>query len=126
LSEGAGLDRAAARRWQSDGGFSWGGAQQPDAPVLHGHRSTASAQKRGHEAKLAYCGNVMIESRNGLVVDTELLQCNGTAERDAALLMAERVEGGQRVTLAADKGYEHKGVRGRNAAHERNAPRRAE
>jgi len=57
----------------------------------------------GHEAKLAYCGNVMIENRNGLVVDTELLQCNGTAERDAAMLMAERVEGAERITLAADK-----------------------
>ncbi len=38
----------------------------------------------GHESKLAYCGNVLIENRNGLVVDTELLQCSGTAERDAA------------------------------------------
>lgn len=62
----------------------------------------------GQEAKLAYCGNVMIENRNGLVVDTELLQCNGTAERDAALLMAERLEGTQRVTIAADKGYDTK------------------
>jgi hypothetical protein len=34
---------------------------------------------------------VLIENRNGLVVDTELLQANGTAERDAALLMAERI-----------------------------------
>ena len=62
----------------------------------------------GHEAKLAYCGNVMIENRNGLVVDTELLQCNGTAERDAAMLMVERMEGTQRVTVAADKGYDTK------------------
>src|ERR1019366_588576 len=34
----------------------------------------------GHESKLAYCGNVLIENRNGLVVDTELLQCNDTRE----------------------------------------------
>ena len=60
----------------------------------------------GHEAKLAYCGNVMIEHRNGLVVDTELLQANGTAERDAALLMAERIEGTGRVTISGDKGYD--------------------
>jgi hypothetical protein len=65
------------------------------------------ARKSGtHEARLAYCGNVMIENRNGLVVDTELLQCNGTAERDAALLMVESLEGAQRVTVAADKGYD--------------------
>ena len=78
------------------------------------HESTTDPDARlarksgGHEAKLAYCGNVMIENRNGLVVDTELLQCNGTAERDAAMMMAERVEGGERITLAADKGYDTK------------------
>src|SRR5438128_7889809 len=78
------------------------------------HQSTTDADARlarksgGHESKLAYCGNVLIENRNGLVVDTELLQANGTAERDAALLMAERIEGGKRVTVAADKGYDTK------------------
>jgi hypothetical protein len=59
----------------------------------------------GHEAKLAYSGNVFIENRNGLVVVTELLQANGTAERDAALVMAERLDGHQRITLGADRGY---------------------
>lgn len=78
------------------------------------HESTTDPDARlarksgGHEAKLAYCGNVMIENRNGLVVDTELLQCSGTAERDAAMLMAERVEGVERITLAADKAYDTK------------------
>jgi hypothetical protein len=62
----------------------------------------------GHEAKLAYCGNVLIENRNGLVVDTELLQSNGTAERNAAMLMMEGIESQERVTLAADKGYDTK------------------
>src|SRR6478672_4618300 len=78
------------------------------------HQSTTDADARlarksgGHESKLAYCGNVLVENRNGLVVDTELLQCSGTAERDAAMLMAERVEGADRITLAADKGYDTK------------------
>jgi hypothetical protein len=51
------------------------------------HQSTTDPDARlarksgGHESKLAYCGNVMIENRNGMVVDAELLQCNGTAER---------------------------------------------
>jgi len=62
----------------------------------------------GHEAKLAYCGNVLIENRNGLVVDTELMQPSGTAERDAAMLMAARIEGDGRVTVAADKAYDTK------------------
>ena len=39
-------------------------------------------------------------------VDTELLQSNGTAERDAALLMVEAIPGNERVTLGADKGYD--------------------
>jgi len=62
----------------------------------------------GQEAKLAYCGNVMIENRHGLVVDVELLQANGTAERDAALVMAERIAGVDRITVAGDKGYDTK------------------
>jgi transposase len=76
------------------------------------HESTTDPDARlarksnSHESRLAYCGSVMIENRNGLVVDTELLRCNGTAERDAALLMAERVEGTSRVTVAGDKGYD--------------------
>jgi hypothetical protein len=41
-------------------------------------------------------------------VDTELSQCNGTAEPDASMLMAERLEGTERVTLAGDKGYDTK------------------
>ena len=76
------------------------------------HESTTDPDARlarksgGHEAKLAYSGNLMIENRHGLVVDTELLQPNGTAERDAALLMAERIPGDHRVSLAGDKGYD--------------------
>jgi transposase len=78
------------------------------------HASTTDPDARlarkgnGQEARLSYCGNVMIENRNGLVVDTELLQANGTAERDAALLMAERIGGVNRVTVAGDKGYDTK------------------
>jgi transposase len=78
------------------------------------HESTTDPDARlarksgGHESKLAYCGNVLIENRNGLVVDTELVQCGGTAERDAAMIMAERVEGDHRITLAADKAYDTK------------------
>jgi transposase len=76
------------------------------------HESTTDPESRlarksgGHESKLAYCGNVLIENRNGLVVDTELMQPGGTAERDAAMLMAARIEGTEQVTVAADKGYD--------------------
>src|SRR5271156_3329330 len=76
------------------------------------HQSTTDPEARlarkssGHESKLAYCGNVLIENRNGLVVDTALVMASGTAERDAAVEMAERIEGEKRVTVGADKGYD--------------------
>lgn len=78
------------------------------------HQSTTDPDARlarksgGHESKLAYCGNVLMENRHGLVVDTEVRQCSGTAERDAGMIMAERVEGDHRITLAADKAYDTK------------------
>jgi len=62
----------------------------------------------GKEAKLSYNGNLLTENRNGLIVNTEVFQANGTAERDAALVMLEQVPGGRRVTVGGDKGYDTK------------------
>lgn len=62
----------------------------------------------GQEAKLAFCGNVMTENRNGLVVETELEIASGTAEREAALEMMDRIEGQHRITVAGDKAYDTK------------------
>jgi len=60
----------------------------------------------GKEAKLSYSGNLLVENRNGLIVNAELLEANGRAERDAALLMLEQIPGVRRVTAGADKGYD--------------------
>ena len=61
----------------------------------------------GSESKLSYLGQVLLENRNGLVVDTRLTRATGTAERDAALDMAARIPGGTRqVTLGGDKNYD--------------------
>ena len=60
----------------------------------------------GKEAKLSYSGNLLVENRHGLIVNAELLEANGRAERDAALLMLEQVPGTKRVTAGADKGYD--------------------
>src|ERR1700742_1181317 len=62
----------------------------------------------GKEAKLSYSGHVLMENRNGLVADVEVLQATGTAERDAALLMIERIEGNHQITVGADKNYDTK------------------
>jgi transposase len=61
---------------------------------------------KGKEAKLSYNGNLLVENRNGLIVNAELLQANGRAERDAALLMLEQVPGDSRITVGGDKGFD--------------------
>jgi transposase len=76
------------------------------------HASTTDPEARlykkaqGREAKLAYLGHVLMENRHGLVVDTRVTQATGTAEREAALAMAEEIPGRHRVTLGADKSYD--------------------
>ncbi len=60
----------------------------------------------GKESKLSYCGNLPVENRNGLIVDAEVFQANGTAERDAALVMLEKLPGIQPVTVGGDKGFD--------------------
>src|ERR1051326_123177 len=62
----------------------------------------------GKEAKLSYNGNVLMENRNGLVADVQVLPATGTAEREAALMMVGSVEGTDAVTVGADKGYDTK------------------
>ena len=61
---------------------------------------------KGKEAKLSYNGNLLVENRNGLIVNAELLQANGRAERDAALLMLEQLPGDGRITVGGDKGFD--------------------
>jgi IS5 family transposase len=76
------------------------------------HESTTDPDARlfrkskGSEAKLGYLGHVLMENRNGLLVQTFLTEANGRAERDAAMLMAEAIPGGKRVTLSGDKNYD--------------------
>jgi len=52
-----------------------------------------------------------MENRNGLVVDFQLSQATGTAERDMAPMLVDqaRDRGFHPRTLAADKGYDTRG-----------------
>ncbi len=105
------------RRNDGEGGRP-GGNQEVD---FHGeprrndtHQSTTDPEARlykkskGSEAKLSYLGHALMENRNGLLVRTMVTEANGTAERDAALLMAEKIPGVKRVTLGGDKNYDTK------------------
>jgi transposase len=80
------------------------------------HESTTDPQARlarkgaGKEAKLCYSGNALMENRNGLLVDFQIFEANGTAERSSAIEMVEEnLPGTRRITLGADKAYDTAG-----------------
>jgi transposase len=79
------------------------------------HESTTDPEAQmarhgaGKESKLSYSGNLLVENRNGLIVAAEVFQANGTAERDAALVMLEKLPGTQPVTVGGDKGFDTQG-----------------
>jgi hypothetical protein len=62
----------------------------------------------GQEAKLSYLGHTLSENRNGLAVVAMTTHAEGTAERDAGLLMVADLPKGskRRITLGADKAYD--------------------
>jgi transposase len=63
-------------------------------------------RSRGQEAKLSFIGHLLMENRNGLIVDARLSQANGTAEPEAAPAMLGDRPGEHRVTVGADKAYD--------------------
>jgi transposase len=96
---------------------------------------------RGREAKLSHMAHAFMENRNGLLVDLELTEASGFAERDAAVVMIDRerqrrakrkrkarkkqkqaqrrrAKKGRRITVAADKAYDVRGFV--SACRERN------
>jgi transposase len=75
------------------------------------HSSTTDPDARlfrkgaGKEAKLCHMGHLMTENRNGLIVDAQLTEANGTAERSTALAMIEdNAKPGS--TVGGDKNYD--------------------
>ena len=76
------------------------------------HQSTTDPEARlykkskGSEAKLAYLGHVLMENRNGLVVEPRLTLASGRAEREAAAEMIQARSAPGRITVGADKNYD--------------------
>jgi transposase len=70
-------------------------ATDPDARLV---------KRRGQASRLAFMGHVLMENRNGLVVEGLCTEADGYAEREAALAML----GDRRGTLGADRGYDAK------------------
>jgi transposase len=110
------------------------GSGEPPAPGRNGernfrrekrsnktHASTTDPDARlyrkgdGQASRLCFMGHVLMENRNGLVVDATLTHATGTAEREATLAMLDRRKRGgkkparrttRRITLGADKAYD--------------------
>ena len=79
------------------------------------HQSTTDADARlfkksaGDKSRLCHMGHILMENRNGLIVDVEITHASGTAEREAALAMlGRRGNRNKRATVGADKGYDSK------------------
>ena len=77
------------------------------------HESSTDPEARlmrkgpGKETKLSFMGHVLMENRTGLIVDLDITQATGRAEREAALRMLDRLpRKKRRLTLGADKGYD--------------------
>ena len=78
------------------------------------HESTTDPDSRlirkgpGKEAKLCYGAHALMENQNGLLVDLEISQATGSAEREAAkrLLKRQRRKRLRVKSLGADKGYD--------------------
>ncbi len=60
----------------------------------------------GQPSRLAFMGHVLMENRNGLVVGAMLTPASGTAEREAALALVDRLGTRRRITLAGDKAFD--------------------
>jgi transposase len=108
----------SVRPKDGDGGPR-GGGKNPDVDYSgqkrrnETHASTTDPEARlmrkgrGQQTRLCFAGHVLMENRNGLVVDIAISQATGRAEREVALRMLDRQERRQRrITLGADKGYD--------------------
>jgi transposase len=76
------------------------------------HASTTDPDSRlyrkghTHESKLSYLGHVVIENRNGLVMDCQATEATGFAERDAAAQLLAKVPRLKNATAGADRAYD--------------------
>lgn len=96
-----GVGRNAGRNFQGEKRSNKTHASRTDPEAL------IASKSHGIAARPSYAGHTLMENRNGLLVDAELTQATGTAERDAAADMASALRAG--ATLGADKAYDTHG-----------------
>jgi transposase len=129
------VDGTLIKAWASLKGFrpkslpptgSGDGSGEPPAPGRNGscdfhgerrtnetHASTTDPQAKlfrkglGKEAKLSFMGHLLMENRNGLIVDFRVEEANGYAERRTAIAMLDaHATKDRRITVGGDAGYD--------------------
>jgi transposase len=120
------VDGTLIEAWASQKSFQKKEGGDGDGAQFRGEKRTnethksktdpeAKLYRKGHgqEAKLGYLGHVMMENRNGLIVDAVVTPANGTAEREAAWKMIYRRWRRNRrhgprapMSVGADKAYD--------------------
>jgi transposase len=96
-----------------------GGGGRNQARDFHGekrsnetHASTTDPEAKlykkgaGAPAKLCFMGQAVSENRHGLVVEVQVTEANGTAERTSAVEMIEQITHEAPCTVGADKAYD--------------------
>jgi hypothetical protein len=104
---------------KKDGGEGTPGQFRGEKRSNQTHESKTDPEARlyrkghGQEARLGHLGHLLMENRNGLIVDAMVTQADGAAERDAALLMLHRRWRKRRqqrrnrpMSVGADKAYD--------------------
>ena len=101
---------------RKDGGTDGDGSDfrgQPRKNDTHASKTDPDARlyrkSNGAESRLAYLGHLLIENRHGLITDAMATTADGTAEREAGLLMLHgqwQQAPHRRRTVGADKAYD--------------------
>ena len=123
------VDGTLLEAWASHKSFKPNDGPPADPPVgrnsevdFHGqkrsnttHTSTTDPEARlarksnATAAKMSFMGHLLMENRNAFIVDAELSEASGFAERDVAAEMLARLpKRRRRRTVAADKAYDTK------------------
>ena len=63
-------------------------------------------KSNGQPSRLCFMGHLLIENRNGLIVDARTTHATGRAERETAEAMIKAAARGGRATLGSDKAYD--------------------
>jgi hypothetical protein len=120
------VDGTLIEAWASQKSFQKKDGGDAEPGKFHGEKRSnethqsktdpdARLYRKGHgqEAKLGYLGHVLMENRHGMIVDALVTQADGTAEREAAMIMMYRRwrkhrRQGRRgaLSVGADKAYD--------------------